>query len=97
MKTKLIKNIQQAIPKEGKPNDLHYLVIEGCADGGAESKSDYHIYIFFKSDKTVFHFWIGIIGKPKIDIQPLEVEPMDKDGAVAFAKNHFIEKIKQIL
>ena len=42
-------------------------------------------------------FWLGIVGKPKIDIEPLEVEPMDKDGAVAFAKNHFIEKIKEIL
>ena len=93
MKTKLIKSIKSAIPKQHRVNFFT------CSEiyGEVANKIDYQLLIFFKSDKTVFHFWIGIIGKPKIDIEPLELEPMDKDGAVAFAKNHFIEKIKEIL
>lgn len=88
MKHELIKSINLAQPRETQTADLHYLAVVG---------GNWHILIFFKSDKTVFNFWLGIVGKPKIGINPLEVEPMDKDGAVAFGKNRLIERIKEIL
>ena len=93
MKTSIIKSIQQSTPKETQTNDLHYLAFAG----GAVNKFDWHIFSLFKNDKTVLSFWLGIVGKLKIDIKFLEVEPMDKDGAAAVAKNHFIERIKEIL
>jgi len=95
MKDALIKSIKNAITKHRVTNDggVHYAVV----NEGVPNKFDYQIIVFFKKDKTVIDFWIGIVGKPKIEISSLEVEPMDKDGAVAFAKNHLIEKLKEIL
>ena len=95
MKKLLIKSISNAITKYRVTNDggVHYAVV----NEGVPNKFDYQILVFFKKDKIVIDFWVGIVGKPKIEINSLEVEPMDKDGSVAFAKNHLIEKIKEIL
>jgi len=97
MKDEIIKSILEAncTVKEiavFKYVTFEYFIIQyECLDS-----FNFVIFIFPRIGYTQIYSLLNIKGKEPVEID-IEVEPMDKDGAVAFAKNHLIEKLKEIL